>query len=138
MDDDFALFFGRTGERLAREHAQGQWTFCWPGFLFPQAWFLYRKMYGWAALVTAGPFVLERLPGLGGLAWGGSILGALGLKLYFRSAGRIVAAIRADSADEAEARERIARAGGVSRFGAWVGALFTFAAVISMLKAGAW
>ena len=34
---------------------------CWPGFFFPQAWFLYRKLYGWAALCCLLPIVATAL-----------------------------------------------------------------------------
>jgi hypothetical protein len=137
MRDDLALFFGTDPAQPSRVQRERGRMLCWPGLLFPPAWFLYCRMYRWAALVTAGPFVLERLPYLGWLSWGASVLGAFGAWLYFRSAERIVATIRAESADDDEACERIALAGRVSWFGAAVGLLFSFAAYIAALKAGA-
>ena len=137
MDGDLELFFGRNRERLARLHAAsraGRLPFCWPGFLFPQAWFLYRKMYGWAALAAAGPLVIVYLPHLGLLAWLPALPGLFGLKLYFAAAERTVSELRAQ-APEAEARALIARAGGVSRTGAAFGLVYAFAAYVATLKA---
>jgi hypothetical protein len=134
--EDLALYFQRNGERLTRLYdARRRWPFCWPGLLFPQAWFLYRKMYLWAALVSAGPLLLAYAPKLAFLEWGTSLIGALGLRLYFADAKATIARIRASAADEDEARALIAKAGGVSRTGACVGAVFVFAAFVLALKA---
>jgi hypothetical protein len=137
MDGDLALFFGRNRERLTQLYAAsraGVLPFCWPGFVFPQAWFLYRKMYGWAALASAGPLVVVYLPHLGFLSWLPAVPGLFGLKLYFAAAERTVRALRAE-APEAEAPALIARAGGVSRIGAAVGLVYGFAAFVATLKA---
>ena len=87
---DIALFVGRNRARLLKDYdavARGAWPFCWPGLIAPQAWFLYRKMYLWAALVSAGPLLIAYLPpGWGYLDWGASLIGALGLKFYFAGA----------------------------------------------------
>ena len=72
---DLELFVGRNRARLLAHYdalGRGAWPFCWPGLLAPQAWFLYRKMYLWAALVSAGPLVIAYLPG-----WTASRPGAL-------------------------------------------------------------
>jgi len=111
--------------------------FCWPGFLAPQAWFLYRKMYLWAALVSAGPLLLAYLSKWAWLSWGTAFIGASGSRLYVAGARKTIARIRAAAADEAEARALIARAGGVSRIGAAIGLVFAFSAFIVVLKAGA-
>ncbi len=136
MDDDIRLFFGVNGEKLARIQAAGGLPFCWPGLLFPQAWFLYRKMYGWAALVSAGPLVVVYLPHLSFLAWLAALPGALGLKLYFEQGRRTVRDIRAETRDDVAARALISRAGGVSRIGGAVGLVYAFAAFVVALKAG--
>ena len=132
--EDLALYFGPNRAELLALSTSPLWRFCWPGFLFPQAWFLYRKMYGWAALTTAAPTVAIFAPSFAWTAWAPSILGAFGLRIYFRAAGRAIAEIRADTSDEDEARARIARAGGVSRFGAVVGALYIFAMFLNELR----
>ncbi len=137
--DDVALYVGRNGGRLMRLYDAtriGGWPFCWPGLIAPQAWFLYRKMYLWAALVTAAPLMFAFVPGLGYLDWGASLIGALGLRFYFSGAQAAITRIRAEAADEDEARALIARAGGVSWTGAAVGLLFAFSAFVFSLKAG--
>jgi hypothetical protein len=134
--DDLVLYFQRNGERLAQFYeARARLPFCWPGLLFPQAWFLYRKMYLWAALVSAGPLLLAYAPKLGVLEWATSLLGAMGLRFYFLQAETTIARIRAAAQDEDEARALIAKAGGVSLTGACVGAGFIFAAFVLTLKA---
>ena len=135
-----ALFVARNRDRLLAgfdAHMAGGWPFCWPGLVAPQAWFLYRKMYLWAALVSAGPLALGYFPKWGFLEWGTSALGAFGLKLYFAGAERAIARIRAETESEAEAQALIARAGGVSAAGAALGLVFAFVAFILSLKAGA-
>ncbi len=116
---------------------RGGWPFCWPGLIAPQAWFLYRKMYLWAALVSAGPLLIAYFPGLAYLDWGASLIGALGAEVLFRrrrGGDRRASAPRA--ADEDEARALIARAGGVSAPGAVIGLAFAFSAFVLSLKAG--
>jgi hypothetical protein len=137
---DMALFVAGNRARmmaLYEARAAGRWPFCWPGLLAPQAWFLYRKMYVWAALVSAGPFLIAYFPQLAILSWSASLAGALGLRLYFDAAEKTIAGIRAASGDDAEARVLIARAGGVSRIGAVIGLAFGFSAFVLSLKAGA-
>ena len=139
---DMAAFVKRNQARFmpiydALVSGRGVAPFCWPGLLAPQAWFLYRKMYVWAALVSAGPLLLAYVPQLGWLAWGVSIIGAFGLRLYLAYARRTIARIRATVADEAEVQALIVRAGGVSRVGAGIGLAFAFSAFVMSLKAGA-
>jgi hypothetical protein len=135
---DIGLYIGENHLRLLAHYdalGRGAWPFCWPGLLAPQAWFLYRKMYLWAALVSAGPLLIAYLPGWAYLDWGASLIGALGLKFYFAGARRAIARIRAGAAGEDEARALIERAGGVSRIGAAIGLLFGFSAFVLSLKA---
>lgn len=139
---DIALFAGANHARILRVYdafagGGGRLSFCWPGFLAPQAWFLYRKMYLWAALVSAGPLLVAYAPKIAVLNWGASLVGAMGLRLYVAGAVRTIARIRAVAADEAEAQALIVRAGGVSRVGAAFGLLFAFCAFVLSLKAGA-
>ncbi|MDE3175343.1 MAG: hypothetical protein KGM15_04440 [Pseudomonadota bacterium] len=137
---DMALFAARNQARILR--AYDAWiggrggSFCWPGLLAPQAWFLYRKMYLWAALVSAGPLLLAYVPKLAFLNGGTSLIGAFGLRLYLNEAAATIARIRAGAADEEAARRQIARAGGVSRVGAVIGLLFAFSAFVLSLKLG--
>lgn len=136
---DMALFVARNHARILRAYdarvgGGSRGSFCWPGFLAPQAWFLYRKMYLWAALVSAGPLLLAYVPKLAFLNWGTSLVGALGLRLYLGGAAATIARIRASAADEGQARALVARAGGVSRIGAIIGLLFAFSAFVLSLK----
>jgi hypothetical protein len=131
---DLALYVSRNVARLTERRAAGGWGICWPGLLFPQAWFLYRKMYVWAALVTAGPLALAYVPGVAYVDWFATALGAMGLKIYVYEARRAIRRIRAEAADEAQARARIARAGGVSALGAALGAVYIFSAFVLSLK----
>jgi hypothetical protein len=138
--EDLALYAGPNGARLIAQYdavRRGAWPFCWPGLIAPQAWFLYRKMYLWAALVSAGPLLIAYFPGFAYFDWGASIVGALGLRFYFSGAEAAIARIRAGAADEDEARALIARAGGVSRTGAVIGLAFAFSVFVLSLKAGA-
>lgn len=138
---DMALFATRNPAGILRVYdglaaGGGQWPICWPGVLAPQAWFLYRRMYLWAALVSAGPLLLAYVPQLSWLNWSTSLVGAAGLRLYVGGARRTIAGIRA-GADDVIARALIARAGGVSRIGAAIGLLFAFSQFVLSLKAGA-
>lgn len=130
---DFRLFAGPNADIFMRtSHAlekgdHGRNAICWPGFLFPAAWFLYRKMYAYAAITILLP-VVSGLFGVPGevtrwLGFGFAFLGAFGRRLYVAKARRMIAEIRADAPDETWARETIARAGGTSRAGAVFGVL---------------
>jgi len=129
--EDLAAFFQSNAERLIRLYEAGD-SFCWPGLIAPQAWFLYRKMYRWAALVSVWPLLLGFVPDLVWLNWATSLVGAFGLRLYFSQAERNVREIRAGTPEEAAGL--IGRAGGVSRVGAGFGLLFAFSAFVFSLK----
>jgi hypothetical protein len=136
---DLRLFVGENAELFVRlsdmveTRSHGRNAICWPGFLFPAAWFLYRKMYGYAAITVLAPviFSLIHVPYdvIQWIAFGFSILGAFGKRLYLARARKMIAEIRAAAPDEESARETIARAGGASRAGAVFGALLIAAFV---------
>jgi hypothetical protein len=136
---DLRLFVGANAElfvwlsRAVETRGHGRNAICWPGFLFPAAWFLYRKMYGYAAITVVAPviFSLVHVPYeiIQWIAFGFSILGAFGKRLYLARARKMIAEIRAAAPDEESARETIARAGGVSWAGAVFGALLIAAFV---------
>jgi hypothetical protein len=138
---DMAIFAGRDAAGILAVYdaqAAGRaWPLCWPGLLFPLAWFLYRKMYLWAALVSAGPLLLAYAPMLSWASWSAAAIGAAGMRLYIDFARRTIRGIRAQAADAAEAEALLARAGGVSRIGAVVGVVFAFAQFVLSLKLGA-
>ncbi|WP_158814958.1 DUF2628 domain-containing protein [Methylocapsa sp. S129] len=142
---DLRLFAGANADVFvkmskARETGSaGGNAVCWPGFLFPAAWFLYRKMYGYAAITILLPVLasLVHVPGeiTRWIGFGFAFLGAFGNRLYLARARKMIAEIRAAATDEANARETIARAGGVSVAGAVIGALLIAAFVaFALLK----
>ncbi len=139
---DMALFAVRNPRAILAAYdaiakGRGGWPLCWPAVLAPQAWFLYRKMYLWAALVSAGPLLLAYVPSLTWLNWGAAIVGAGGLRLYVGAARKTIARIHASAADEVDARALIARAGGVSWIGAAIGLVFAFSQFVLAMKMGA-
>jgi hypothetical protein len=112
---------------------------CWPGFFFPQAWFLYRKLYGWAALCCLLPIVATALNlGVFGrlLVASTSAMGLVGRGIYIAAARRTIARIRAASRDEDDAQQTIQRAGGVSIAGAVVGGLIVLGANVTAFLIG--
>lgn len=127
---DFRLYVDRNAGpylRLfdaisAKEHGGSAF---WIGFLVPQAWLLYRKLYGWAALACAIPVlaVAFHLNGEFGRAinYAPALIGLLGQRLYIDAARRTIARIRAMGLSEDETLENLKRAGGVSVAGAIVG-----------------
>ena len=129
---DFALFVDRNArayleifDSIAARRQKG--LLFWPGIFIPQAWLLYRKMYGWAALACVMPVLILSFH-LGGeigraLGFAPSLIGLFGQRLYVHAARRTIASIRATAASGDEARDLIRRAGGVSRAGATAGGL---------------
>jgi hypothetical protein len=135
---DLRLFFGPNAEAFLaaiERRKAGHWFVgpCWSGFFFPAAWFLYRKLYGWAAICCIVP-ILSTALNLGEfgrvLLGAPSFLGLLGPRLYVPAAQRSIAQIRAASQSEEEARATIGRAGGVSIAGAVVGALLASISIV--------
>jgi hypothetical protein len=133
--EKFASVFGSAGGRRRR-----RWT-CWPGFFFPLAWFMYRKMYGWAALACALPIfagvldfgVFQRL-----LMSAPSFIGLSGRLIYAVQVRRTIARIRAAGRGqpEEELRQALVRAGGVSAAGAIVGGAIMVCALVIGVMAG--
>jgi hypothetical protein len=112
---------------------------CWPGLFFPQAWFLYRKLYGWAALCCLLPIVATALNlGVIGrlLVASTSVMGFGGRGIYIAAARRTIVKIRATSRDEDDAQQTIRRAGGVSIAGAVIGGLIVAGANVTAFLIG--
>ena len=130
---DLRLFVGANADIFVKvayavaTRGPGRNAICWPGFLFPAAWFLYRKMYGYAAVTVMTPVLCSLLhvpfQVTQWIAFGFSLLGGFGKHIYLDRARRMIAEIRAGAPDEESARETIRRAGGVSQAGAVFGAL---------------
>ena len=133
--DDLSRFIGKNAEAfrsIAGEKSARRTSIaanCWPAFFVPGAWFLYRKMYGLAAIATLSPMVLYLiLPSPVVLRWLGFFIGLVGLqgkRLYLRHAQQLINSVNSYARDEDERRDLISRAGGVSVAGAWIGAIIT-------------
>jgi len=133
LEKFYALFGLRDGRRRR--------LVCWPGFFFPPAWFMYRKMYGWAALACALPIfagvldfgVFQRV-----LIGAPSFIGLAGRRIYVAEARKTIARVRAagQGRPEEEVRQTLARAGGVSTAGAVVGGAIVFCAAVAGFVAG--
>ena len=143
--DDLALFVGPNVERFyplfGLRDGRRRLLVCWPGFFFPPAWLMYRKMYGWAALACALP-VLATVLDFGVfhrvLIGAPSIIGLAGRRIYVAEASKTIARIRAagQSRPEVEVRQTLARAGGVSTAGAVVGGAIVFCVAVAGFIAG--
>ena len=115
-----------TWEKM-RSQAGGKsyfiWSWNWPAFFFGFAWFMYRKMYGAAALFFFAPIAVALFtPASGGLAYAGSV-GLLGKMLYLHHARSKIQKIKDRAATPEEAAEKIAGAGGVSVLAGVLGGL---------------
>jgi hypothetical protein len=131
---DLAAFIGANAETFMPSYdldGRTRWRgLCWPGFFFPVAWFMYRKMYGWAALACALPIIggaLKLGPLASILTGASSLVGLAGRTVYVAGAQRTIARMRASAGDQPaeDFRRSLTEAGGVSTAGAWVGGLIT-------------
>lgn len=143
--DDLASFVGPNVERFyplfGLRDGRRRLLVCWPGFFFPPAWLMYRKMYGWAALACALPVlagvldfgVFQRV-----LIGAPSFIGLAGRRIYVAEARKTIARVRAagQGRPEEEIRQTLARAGGVSTAGAVVGGAIVFCAAVAGFVAG--
>ena len=131
-DADLAAFVGVNVEKFVPSYRPGggrRWFRpCWPGFFFPVAWFLYRKMYGWAAFACALPIFASTM-NFGSfttvLTAAPSLVGLAGRPLYVVGARSVIARLRGGAGDrpDEDLRRLLAEAGGVSTAGAIVGGL---------------
>jgi len=107
------------------EASGGAWelTWNWPCLFFGPLWFLYRKMYAWAAaLLFTEMVVMPAVASSPGLSILVSVaykiaVPAAGHWLYYRHVGKIVASSREAAATDAERADWRRARGGVS----WVG-----------------
>lgn len=144
----FAAYVGPNAERFlpALEHVEGQeagrepdrpWRalqafFCWPGLLMPLPWAMYRRLWGLAGfmvLLAVVTVLTVRASNLGYLTmclW----LGALGKQGVAGKAQATIRRLAALEPDPERLRERVARAGGVSRVAWFLGLLVTIAPLV--------
>jgi hypothetical protein len=115
-DDDLAAFIGKNADkylakfRLFRQGSTDSFaaTWHWPAFLFTFWWSLYRKMYGWAALVL----FLGCIPYVGFLSM--IAFGVSGNYLYYKHAGKKMLELGAQPLSPVERTAALARSGGVN------------------------
>jgi hypothetical protein len=102
-------------------------TLCWPAFFVTVPWLLYRKLYGWAAVMIGLPVVMGVVaPSLSGLASPlGIFLVIWGRPFYVRHAFNRIRKLRERAKDEDELKRLVEKAGGVSVFGAVIGVFIT-------------
>lgn len=138
------LFFGRNAERfLIYLHAERDksnlfWTrMNFITFLAPVAWYFYRRMYLYGALIFLLPIVLTLLiPKLphSALTGFGAALAVMSNQIYFHYARNKVARIEKRSDLPAEARDAlIQRSGGTSILGAILGSVLTIAIMLLVI-----
>jgi hypothetical protein len=118
-------------------------AWCWPAALLFLPWALYRKMWLFGGSMTMVGIVLTALFPPAGTPIGlclAVVTGFISNRAYLQLAVRKVEKLKAISASEEELLERVQRAGGVSSFGAWFGAIVivfaSLAAFMTALTAG--
>lgn len=118
-------------------------TWNWPAFLFdPFLWFLYRKMYLYAAIYALGPVLSAYFTGdlSVGIVWR-IMAGASANYVYYWQVKEQLARIRAKSAPDASRIEREIRDhGGVQPYVVWVGVaihVLLLVMIATMIREGA-
>jgi hypothetical protein len=132
----FRRFVHPTGPRFAL-------TWHWPAFIFePFLWFLYRKMYVYAAIYAIGPAIAFYLTQdlSADVVWR-IMAGVSANYIYFWHIKEQVGKIKSQRAlDEAGRRNMLSELGGVQPYVVWVGVgllALKVALVITVLKEGA-
>ncbi len=132
----FKKFMGPAGPRFAI-------TWHWPAFIFePFLWFLYRKMYVYAAIYAIGPamafYITQDLSA--DIIWR-IIAGASANYIYFWHAKEQIAKIKGERATGGETRQKLlGELGGVQPYVVWVGVgllVLKIGLVVAMFKDGA-
>jgi hypothetical protein len=115
-EEDLAAFVGKNADtylakfRAFSENGADSFaaTWHWPAFFFSFWWTLYRKMYGWAALVL----FLGCIPYIGFLAM--IAFGVSANYLYYKHARKKILELSTLPASSMERSAALARAGGVN------------------------
>lgn len=112
-------------------------TWNWPAFLFiPFLWFLYRKMYLYAAVYAIGPMVSAYLTGdlTSGIVWS-VVAGATSNYVYYWHCREQIGAIKQQAwNDPARQDTAVRESGGVQPYVIWVGVVFYVLFSITMFK----
>jgi hypothetical protein len=102
-------------------------TWNWPAFLFVSfLWFLYRKMYLYAAVYAIGPMLSTYLTGdmISGMVWS-VVAGATANYVYYWHCREYIAAIKQQAwNDPAKQHAAMKESGGVQPYVIWVGVAF--------------
>ncbi len=132
----FKKFMGPAGPQFAM-------TWHWPAFIFePFLWFLYRKMYVYAAIYAIGPamafYITQDLSA--DIIWR-IIAGASANYIYFWHVKEQIAKIKGERATGGETRQKLlGELGGVQPYVVWVGVgllVLKIGLVVAMFKDGA-
>lgn len=112
-------------------------TWNWPAFLYVSfLWFLYRKMYLYAAVYAIGPVVSTYLTGdmTSGVVWS-VVAGATANYVYYWHCREHIAAIKQHAwNDPAQQHIALKEEGGVQPYVIWVGVLFYLLFSLAMFK----
>ena len=112
-------------------------TWNWPAFLYVSfLWFLYRKMYLYAAVYAIGPLVSTYLTGdmTSGIVWS-VVAGATANYVYYWHCREHIAAIKQQAwNDPTQQHVVLKEEGGVQPYVIWVGVVFYLLFSLTMFK----
>ena len=112
-------------------------TWHWPAFLYVSfLWFLYRKMYLYAAVYAIGPMVSTYLTGdmTSGIVWS-VVAGATANYVYYWHCREQIASIKQQAwNDPAQQHAALKEEGGVQPYVIWVGVAFYLLFSLTMFK----
>jgi len=132
--DRYLEHFKKFGPEQAPRFAL---TWNWPAFLFISfLWFLYRKMYLYAAVYAIGPMISTYLTGdmTSGIVWS-VVAGATGNYVYYWHCREQIGAIKRQAWNDPVKRDAaIKEAGGVQPYVIWVGVALYVLFSITMFK----
>ena len=145
IDNPWRGFIGPNADRymdqfakFGTEHApKFALTWNWPAFLFMSfLWFLYRKMYLYAAVYAIGPMMSAYLTGdmSSGIVWS-IVAGATGNYVYYWHCREQIGAIKQETwSDPVKQDAALKEAGGVQPYVLWVGVALYVLFSITMFK----
>ena len=112
-------------------------TWNWPAFLYVSfLWFLYRKMYLYAAVYAIGPMVSTYLTGdmTSGIVWS-VVAGATANYVYYWHCREHIAAIKQQAWNDPTQQHTVLKdEGGVQPYVIWVGVVFYLLFSLTMFK----
>jgi hypothetical protein len=137
--DYYTAIFNAERRQRRGKPIGGLWSWNWPAFLIFLPWALYRKMWLFGGIMTLIAVALALLFPPIALVTSFAVAVVTGIisnGAYLRLATRKIAKLKATSSSDEELLARIHKAGGVSQFGAWFGAIVVVLAnVVSVISA---